>query len=137
MLCDEDLTIDKEKFAKLMRTNQDETNRVCWYYWFCLYLYFLMFHLVLFFIVDVRCFYYFNVMMLSPSSSWWCFFFFKCPLFCVSFLVWIGWCLFSFVKLSCLFCYLSFLFELDDDSFLLSSYLDFCVFYFVLSFFIL
>ena len=28
MLCDEDLTIDKEKFSKLMRTNADETQRV-------------------------------------------------------------------------------------------------------------
>ena len=43
MLCDEDLTIDKEKFAKLMRTNQDETNRVYRYYWFCLSLCFVNF----------------------------------------------------------------------------------------------
>jgi hypothetical protein len=28
MLCDEDLTIEREKFIKMMKSNYDETNRV-------------------------------------------------------------------------------------------------------------
>ena len=37
MLCDEDLTIDREKFMKLMKATYDETNKVINHFTFPLF----------------------------------------------------------------------------------------------------